>query len=228
VKIEIKSWLDGGILFAGEFGSLKIAVEAAVSKGISLNYARLDGARLDGARLDGARLDGARLVRASLDGARLDGARLVRARLDGACLDGARLVRARLDGACLDGARLDGARLDGARLDGARLDPIKNDLWVVLCTSPLEVPGLRKALLDGRVNGSTYEGECACLVGTIANVKGCKFNAMPNLKPDSDRPIERFFLAIRKGDTPENSQFAKLAVEWIDEWQRNINQLVCK
>ncbi len=29
---------------------------------------------------------------------------------------------------------------------------------------------------------------------------------------------ERFFAAIKPGDTPETSQFSKLAVEWIDEW----------
>ncbi len=35
---------------------------------------------------------------------------------------------------------------------------------------------------------------------------------------DSSRLIERFFLGIKKGDTPENSQFSKLALEWVDEF----------
>ncbi len=40
---------------------------------------------------------------------------------------------------------------------------------------------------------------------------------------DSRRPIERFFLGINKGDTPENSEFAKLAYEWIQEFKGFIN-----
>jgi uncharacterized protein YjbI with pentapeptide repeats len=216
-KFEIKSWLDGKVLFACEAESLIDAVQQAVKAETCLNYASLDGARLDGARLDGARLDGARLNGASLFGARLNGARLNGARLDGARLDGARL-----DGARLDGASLDGASLDGASLDGARLTPIRDDLWAVLCSAPKEVPGLRSALAEGRVDGSTYEGECACLVGTLANVRGCDFNAFESLRPNQERPAERFFLAIKKGDTPETSQFSKLALEWVDLWIENM------
>ena len=82
MKIEIKSWYDGKILFEGEFGSLKLAVEAAVGQEI-----RLSGASLAGANLAGANLAEASLARANLDGARLAGARLARANLDGASLD---------------------------------------------------------------------------------------------------------------------------------------------
>ena len=79
MKIEIKSWWDGKILFTHdcEKNTIQLTVEAAVKAKVTLDYASLVGARLDGARLDGARLDGARL-----DGARLDGARLVGARLE--------------------------------------------------------------------------------------------------------------------------------------------------
>ena len=103
MRIEIKHWLTGSILFEGDFSCIKTAVEAAVANRASLDGARLDGASLDGASLDGASLDGASLDRASLDRASLD-----RARLDGARLDRASLDRARLDRASLDRARLDG------------------------------------------------------------------------------------------------------------------------
>jgi hypothetical protein len=137
VLFQIKKWLDGSVIFEKDADSLKIVVEAAVSAGVKLDgarlngaslvRARLDGASLNGASLNGASLNGASLVRARLDGASLNGAslvraRLVRARLDGASLNGASLVRARLDGASLNGASLDGASLDGASLDGASLD----------------------------------------------------------------------------------------------------------
>jgi hypothetical protein len=153
--------------------------------------------------------DGKYLYRARLDGARLDGASLVGASLDGASLDGASLV----------GARLDGASLDGARLDGASLDFIKHDLWGVLLHTRNEVPGLVAALQEGRVDGSVYEGECACLVGTLANVRHCKHTEIPGLKPDSGRPSEVWFMGIAKGDTAEKNQIVKITLDWIAEFQ---------
>jgi len=141
------------------------------------------------------------------------------ARLDGASLDGASLVGARLDGARLDGASLVGARLDGASLDGARLGPIRGDFFDILLRAPNEVAGLRAALVEGRVNGSTYTGECACLVSTIANVRHTDYQRLGNgIKPDSGRPAEIWFMAIRKGDTPETNQVSAITVAWVDEF----------
>jgi hypothetical protein len=85
-----------------------------------------------------------------------------------------------------------------------------------------EVPALIAALKEGRVNGSSYEGPCACLVGTIANAKHCNYQHIPDLKPNSNRPAERFFLAIKTGDTPETNPVCKIAVEWAEEFQRLI------
>jgi hypothetical protein len=208
------------------------SLDGARLDGASLDRASLVGARLVGARLDGASLVGARLVGARLDGARLDGASLDGARLDGARLDraslvGARLVGARLDGASLDGARLvgasldraslDGARLDGARLDRASLDYIRNDFWDVLLRAQPEIPGLLAALREGRIDGSTYTGDCACLAGTIANIRCVPLSELGFA--NSDRPIERWFLGIRKGDTPATNQHAMIVEAWIAEFQ---------
>lgn len=120
------------------------------------------------------------------------------------------------------GADLTDADLTGAVLAGANLTPIRDDLWAVLSSVPAEVAGIRAALAEGRIDGSTYEGDCACLVGTIAHVRHCKYDAIPTLRPNSVRPIERFFLNINRGDTPETSQFSKLALEWTDEWLANM------
>lgn len=98
------------------------------------------------------------------------------------------------------------------------LTAVRDDFWAVLCSALREIPGLRRALVEGRVNGSVYIGECACLVGTIANVRGCDFTELGALKPNADRPAEQFFFSIHEGNTPENSRFAKQAVEWIDEF----------
>ena len=122
-------------------------------------------------------------------------------------------------GADLSWAELSGANLSGAYLSGAYLDEIKHDLWAVLTLQPREVLGLRQALIDGKVDGSTYDGGgCHCLVGTIADVAGRDYKELDRLKPDADRPTERWFLGIKPGDTPDSNQIAELALEWIDEW----------
>ena len=99
MKIEIKSFFNGKVLFSGEFGSLKIAVEAAVSSGAVLTGADLTGAYLTGAYLTGAYLTGAVLRGADLTGAYLTGAYLRGADLTGAVLRGAVLTGAYLTGA---------------------------------------------------------------------------------------------------------------------------------
>lgn len=93
----------------------------------------------------------------------------------------------------------------------------KQDVFAVLNLAPNEVPGLLLALQEGRINGSAYEGECACLVGTIANVRGCPFQEL-NIMPDSNRPAELWFLDINEGDTPDNNAIAMKTAEWIKEW----------
>jgi hypothetical protein len=180
-----------------------------------LSGADLSGADLRGASLSYASLSGASLSGASLSGANLSGANLSGANLSGANLGYANLSYANLSGASLRGASLSGANLSGANLSGANLSEIKDDLFKVLSTFPGEVHALVTALKNGRVDGSVYSGECACLIGTIANAKKCGYTL---LNPDSNRPIERFLLAIRKGDTPGTNQVSKIALEWVEEW----------
>ena len=117
---------------------------------------------------------------------------------------------------------LSGSNLSGSDLSGSDLQPIRDDIWAVLSSAPAEVEGLRLALIEGRVNGSTYTGECACLVGTIANVRGCGIEKLPLLRQNSRRPAERFFLGIAKGDTPSNNPVSKMVLEWVDQWLENM------
>ena len=162
-------------------------------------------------------------VEAAVKGwADLHGADLHGADLRGADLHGADLRWADLRWADLRGADLHGADLRGADLRGADLSIIRDDIWAVLSSSPAEVAGLRTAIVEGRINGSTYEGECCCLVGTLANARHCKYDEIPTLRPNGSRPAERFFYTIKPGDTPENSQFSKLALEWVDLWLANM------
>jgi hypothetical protein len=101
---------------------------------------------------------------------------------------------------------------------------VKNDLWEILLKIKSETPYLIKSLNDGKVDGSTYSGDWACLVGTIANSKGCEYNKIEGVLPDSFRPAERWFTAIKPGDTTENSEVVKITIEWIEEFMFHLNK----
>ena len=143
----------------------------------------------------------------------------------GADLSGADLSETDLRGADLRGTDLSETNLRGADLSEtnlrvADLSGIRADLYDVLSSVPVEVPVLLDKIEAGLIDGSVYEGECCCLVGTIAVARGCGYQEMEGLKPDASRPAERWFLAIRRGDTPDRSQVAAITVGWIEEWMR--------
>lgn len=155
---------------------------------------------------------------AILSGADLSGADLSWMNLSGEDLSWTNLSETNLSGTNLSGTNLSETDLSGTNLSVANLEPIRDDIWAVLSAAPAEAEGLRAALVEGRVDGSAYTGECACLVGTIAKIRGAGVYSLGALKPNSSRPAERFFLAIRKGDTPETNQVSMIAVRWVDEW----------
>ena len=124
-------------------------------------------------------------------------------------------TRANLAGADLTDANIVRANLTGANLTGANLTQIQGDVASILDGNPDEVKDLLRSLIAGNIDGSVYEGDCACLVGTIAKIKGVRADTLPK---DLYRPAERWFLAIRPGDTPDNSQIVAITQKWIQEW----------
>ncbi|MFK4444666.1 hypothetical protein ABH944_004830 [Caballeronia udeis] len=225
--IKIKHRWSLEVLFSHdvEDNTMCLTVQAAVEAKANLRGAYLSGANLRGAYLSGANLRDADLRDANLRGAYLSGANLRGAYLSGANLRDADLRDADLRDADLSGADLRGAYLSGANLRdadlrdadlrGADLLPIKADFIEVISRAPLEVPALIAALKEGRVDGSTYEGPCACLVGTIANTRGIDYRT---IAPDASRPAERLFMNIKKGDTPETNRVSAIALGWAEEW----------
>ena len=123
VKIEIKSWFSGDVLFEYESdnATMKKAVEAAVDDNANLRGADLRGANLRGADLSDANLRGADLSDADLSDANLRGADLRGANLRGADLSDANLRGADLRGANLSDADLSDANLRGADLSDAAI-----------------------------------------------------------------------------------------------------------
>ena len=209
MKIQIKHRFTNAVLCEFEAVDIKDCLQQAIKAGANLGGANLSDEYLSGANLSGANLGGANLSGANLSGANLSGANLSDANLSGANLSGANL----------GGAYLSGANLSGAYLSDANLNGFKTDFFDVLLRAPKEIAGLREYLLAGKVNGSCYEGECACLLGTIANLRHCNYLEIGSgISPNSSRPAEQWFMSIKKGDTPENNQISKITVEWIDEF----------
>lgn len=98
----------------------------------------------------------------------------------------------------------------------------KKDLYYVLSNCTQEVCALREKLLAGQIKGTHYEGKCCCLVGSLALASQAKYkdycqSHIPYYEPGTHNPSEQLFWQIREGDTPENNQFAKIALEVIDQ-----------
>ena len=107
---KITCRVTGALRFEGEFGSLKLCLEAAVKARADLADANLAGAYLADAYLAGANLADANLADANLARAYLARADLARANLADANLAGANLARADLARADLADAYLAGAK----------------------------------------------------------------------------------------------------------------------
>lgn len=157
--------------------------------------------------------------RADLRFVNLRSANLRSANLSEADLSDADLRGADLSGANLSSAELSGVDLRYVDLRSANLAEIKNDFYSVLDIAKTEAIGLYDSLLRGKIDGSQYEGDCACLVGTVANLRKEHYQKLGiELKPNSERASEKWFLGINEGDSPLNNQISKITVEWMEEW----------
>lgn len=115
-------------------------------------------------------------------------------------------------------ANLEGAKLEGANLQWAKLQGIKGDFFARMTLMPQEVPALRQAIIDGKINGSSYsDGDCACFVGTMERVSGLPKGACP-IPREPNSATERWFLAIRRGDTPDSNEVSAITLNWVDEF----------
>jgi len=223
MKIQIKNRWNGSVIFECEAISLRVAVELAVRKRVSLSDADLSAANLRAANLRAANLSDADLSAADLSDADLSAANLRAANLRAANLSDADLSDADLSDADLRAANLRDADLRAADLSAADLSDAKKDFLKKLSLAKHEAAGLYRYLIDGKVDGSCYTGECACFVGTLANVKAVspeKLCEIAGFEMDSSSPVEKWFMAIRKGDTPENNPVSAVTVGWLKEWAK--------
>jgi hypothetical protein len=87
------------------------------------------------------------------------------------------------------------------------LTAVKADFLSIIGKAPGEVPYLRLAVIEGRIDGSEYYGECACLKGTLAGkAAGPLFNHI-------DSPSA--FIALAYGI---KCNIAAVVLDWLDEF----------
>src|SRR3990167_2405162 len=196
MKIKIKDAYNAAVIFECEADSLNEAVKKAVRENISLKYADLSGLNLSGSNLSNADLSGSNL-------------------------SGSNLSNADLSGSNLSDAHLSCADLSGSTLSYTDLSAIKTDYFSVLSIAKDEVLSFYNLVLEGKINGRVYEGDCVCLVGSIANIRKENHEKLTiDLKPESTRPIEQFFAAIRRGDTPETNPVSAIVKNWTEEFMK--------
>ena len=213
IPFDVRNRWSGEIQFTAQI-ECDETVSPRLKLGLAVQWARKSRADLRGADLSGADLSGADLSGADLSDADLSDADLSRAVMSRAVMS-----RAVMSGADLSRADLSRAVMSRAVMSRADLRSFKADLWMTLTQNRAEVPGLIHAMREGRIDGSVYSGECACLVGTIANVRGVDPYGLDH---GPSRPAERWFMMIRKGDKPGDDTgggFAlKTALDWTLEW----------
>jgi uncharacterized protein YjbI with pentapeptide repeats len=138
MKIELKKWLTGEVIFSheAENNTIRLTLEVGIKTQANLSRADLSGADLSGAYLSLANLSLANLSRAYLSGANLSGANLSLANLSGANLSRANLSGAYLSRAYLSGAYLSGANLSRADYMGIKIKNIPTQIlnlrWPIL------------------------------------------------------------------------------------------------
>jgi len=195
IQFPIKHRLTGAVNFTAEIDCAEDA-PLSMKLGLSVKWGLKNRANLTEADLTEADLTEADLTRANLTRANLTGANLTRANLTRANLTEANLTEADR--------------------------PFKTDFIAEVLKLPNELEALRQTIIDGKIDGSTYSGECACLAGTLA--KQCGTTEGKNIPvngfqfvADAYSPRERWFMMIKPGHTPENNRAAKEALAWLDE-----------
>ena len=214
--------------FDDEVKGKRANFEGAYLRGVDFRRAKLEGSNFEGAYLRGVDFRRAKLERVTFRGVTFDEVDLRGAYLEGAYLGGANFFRSNFREANFFMTNFRGANFDEVDLRGIENIPeslisyFKKDLRYVLTYTKPEIPYLKERLEKGEVDGTQYEGECACLIGSLANSKKERYEEFISCIPDyelgSHNPSEQLFYQIRKGDTPENNQFAKIAMEVIEEF----------
>ena len=132
----------------------------------------------------------------------------------------ANLRSANLCSADLRSADLRSADLkDIINLPQSYINQCSRDILFIFRSLKKELPFLKEKLLAGEIDGTQYEGKCACLIGTLAKANG-EINKVCQTITFYDKGLhnfgEQWFYQIKKYDTPDNNFFAKHVLKLIN------------
>jgi len=219
IKFDVLNRFSGEIQFTAEIDcadsephcwKLRLAVQWAIKTGADLSDTDLSGADLSYTDLSYTDLSDADLSYTDLSYTDLS-----YTDLSDTDLSGANLRRTNLYCADLRRADLNYAKLSGANLSGAKEDFLREVLKM-----PGELEFLRDAIRNGKINGSVYDGECACLAGTLSKATGKSWSIFKDDSPieiDASSTLARFFMGIAEGDTPETNPISAIALKWTNK-----------
>ena len=232
-EIEIKN-IEGGIFFTHEVenNTAEITVTAmlAAYAGKKIVGVDLSGYVLDGVSFDNSSFYNSRFYNSSFDNSSFYNSSFYNSSFYNSRFYNSSFYNSRFYNSSFDNSRFYNSRFDNKTVENIVKDGqehifaiSKNDVWAILLPAKNEIAGLKNALIEGKINGTAYTGDCACLVGTIAKVRQCDYELMPHITPDGGRPAEMWFRGIDPGMTPENSPKVKLTMKWIDEFESLLN-----
>ena len=238
IKIQLKS-IFGDVVFEYENSenTIKKTVEAYLKKmkgeiirHLDLSNLDLSGIEFYNTKFDNTKFDNTTFDNTKFDNTKFDNTTFYNTTFYNTKFDNTTFDNTKFDNTTFYNTKFYNTKFDNTTFDEETVKNIisknqqflfenaKDDFFSILLKAIPEIPGLINALKEGKINGSTYSGKCACLVGTIANVKGCAYNDITGIIPNANRPAELWFVRIMPGMTPENSAKVKLTLEWIEEF----------
>jgi Pentapeptide repeats (8 copies) len=188
-------------------------------RGSDLRDSNLSGSDLSGSNLSGSDLRGSNLSGSDLSGSDLSGSDLRYSNLRGSDLRDSNLSDSDLRHSDLSGSNLSGSKLRGVKNieETIWLSQAKQNILFIFRYVPIsEIEGLKQKIIEGKIDGSQYKGDCCCLIRSLGDDRIS--NCIPYYSKGLHNLGEQLFYQIKKGDTPETNQFSKIALDLCNEY----------
>jgi hypothetical protein len=228
IKHEIKSWKDGSILFSyeKEGNTISETVQKFLNEnmGKTISFADFSSINLLDVTFTLSTLYDCKFDKCTFDYCKFDSCKFYKCRVYDCKFYSCKFYDCSFNSCSFNSCSLECCKFYEITITtfSKSLDSIRFDFFGRMLVLKDEVQFLKQSLIDGLIDGSQYEGECCCFIGTAAKSKQVKYDQIEGIKPDSNSNTERWFMGIKKGDTPQNSTIAKITLEWIEEFERLI------
>ncbi len=232
IKIELKT-IAGEVAFTWESNrnTVKETVKQLLKEnaGKIINKINLSGYDLSNidfsnSKFYNSKFDNSQFYNSKFDNSKFynsqfDNSKFYNSKFDNSKFDNSKFYNSKFDNSKFDNSKFDNKSFKSLKESGA-LESIRFDFFGRMLVLKSEVEALKQSLIKGEINGSSYTGQCCCFMGTVAKSANCEYTELPGIKPDASSDTERWFMAIKIGDTPKNSLFVKQTVEWINQFQK--------